>query len=62
LIWWYKLNCVNCFPNKKKGVFFLRESIKERRIRPMYQVRDLTKLTVTDLWKEVKSEEEWWGR
>jgi putative transposase len=27
----------------------------------MYQVRDLTKLTVKDLWKEVKSEEEWWG-
>ncbi len=27
----------------------------------MYQVKDLTKLTVKDLWKEVKSEEEWWG-
>jgi putative transposase len=27
----------------------------------MYQVKDLTQLTVKDLWKEVKSEEEWWG-
>ena len=27
----------------------------------MYQVKDLTTLTVTDLWKEVKGEEEWWG-
>jgi putative transposase len=27
----------------------------------MVKVRDLTELTVTDLWKEVKSEEEWWG-
>jgi putative transposase len=27
----------------------------------MYQVKDLTQLKVTDLWKEVKSEEEWWG-
>jgi transposase-like protein len=26
----------------------------------MYQVKDLTELTVKDLWKEVKSEEEWW--
>jgi putative transposase len=25
------------------------------------KVRDLTELKVTDLWKEVKSEEEWWG-
>lgn len=27
----------------------------------MYQVKDLTQLTVKDLWQEVKSEEEWWG-
>ncbi|MCR4393249.1 MAG: hypothetical protein NUV31_02635 [Dehalococcoidales bacterium] len=27
----------------------------------MDQVKDLTKLTVQDLWKEVKSEEDWWG-
>ena len=27
----------------------------------MNQVKDLTELKVTDLWKEVKSEEEWWG-
>jgi len=27
----------------------------------MYQVKDLTELTVKDLWKEVKSEQEWWG-
>jgi putative transposase len=27
----------------------------------MVKVRDLTEITVTDLWKEVKSEEEWWG-
>ena len=27
----------------------------------MHQVKDLTKLTVKDLWQEVKSEEEWWG-
>jgi putative transposase len=27
----------------------------------MYQVKDLTQLTVTDLWREVKSEEDWWG-
>jgi transposase-like protein len=27
----------------------------------MVKVRDLTELKVTDLWKEVKSEEEWWG-
>jgi putative transposase len=25
------------------------------------KVRDLTELKLTDLWKEVKSEEEWWG-
>ncbi len=27
----------------------------------MYQVKDLTQLTVKDLWQEVKSEEQWWG-
>lgn len=27
----------------------------------MVKVRDLTELKVTDLWKEVKSEDEWWG-
>jgi putative transposase len=27
----------------------------------MNQVKDLTQLKVTDLWKEVKSEQEWWG-
>ena len=27
----------------------------------MVKVRDLTELKVTDLWQEVKSEEEWWG-
>jgi transposase-like protein len=27
----------------------------------MYQVKDLTQLTVKDLWQEVKSEEDWWG-
>lgn len=27
----------------------------------MYQVKDLTQLTVKELWKEVKSEQEWWG-
>jgi transposase-like protein len=27
----------------------------------MYQVKDLTQLTVKDLWKEVKGEEDWWG-
>jgi putative transposase len=27
----------------------------------MHQVKDLTKLTVKDLWQEVKSEEDWWG-
>jgi len=27
----------------------------------MNQVKDLTQLKLTDLWKEVKSEEEWWG-
>lgn len=27
----------------------------------MVKVKDLTELKVTDLWKEVKSEEEWWG-
>ena len=27
----------------------------------MYQVKDLTQLTVKDLWKEVKDEEGWWG-
>jgi putative transposase len=27
----------------------------------MVEVRDLTELKVTDLWKEVKGEEEWWG-
>jgi putative transposase len=29
-------------------------------IRPVVKVRDLTELKVADLWKEVKSEEEWW--
>lgn len=27
----------------------------------MVKVKDLTELKLTDLWKEVKSEEEWWG-
>ena len=27
----------------------------------MNQVKDLTQLKLTDLWKEVKDEEEWWG-
>jgi transposase-like protein len=27
----------------------------------MVQVRDLTELTVKDLWREVKEEEDWWG-
>jgi putative transposase len=27
----------------------------------MHQVKDLTELTVKDLWQEVKSEEDWWG-
>ena len=27
----------------------------------MVQVRDLTELTVRDLWREVKDEDEWWG-
>lgn len=27
----------------------------------MVQVKDLTELTLKDLWKEVKCEEEWWG-
>jgi len=27
----------------------------------MYQVKDLTELKLADLWKEVKTEEEWWG-
>jgi transposase-like protein len=34
---------------------------KKGGIRPMYQVKDLTQLTVKDLWKEVKDEEGWWG-
>jgi putative transposase len=27
----------------------------------MVEVKDLTELTVADLWKEVKGEEDWWG-
>jgi putative transposase len=27
----------------------------------MHQVKDLTQLKLTDLWQEVKTEEEWWG-
>jgi putative transposase len=27
----------------------------------MNRVKDLTQLKLTDLWKEVKTEEEWWG-
>lgn len=27
----------------------------------MEQVKDLTKLTIADLWREVKDEEDWWG-
>lgn len=27
----------------------------------MVMVKDLTRLTIKDLWKEVKGEEEWWG-
>ncbi len=27
----------------------------------MVQVRDLTELTVGDLWSQVKDEDEWWG-
>jgi putative transposase len=29
-------------------------------IRPMVMVKDLTQLTLDDLWKEVKNEEDWW--
>ena len=27
----------------------------------MVEVKDLTEVTVEDLWKEVKDEDEWWG-
>jgi hypothetical protein len=27
----------------------------------MVMVKDLTQLTLKDLWKEVKTEEDWWG-
>ena len=27
----------------------------------MVQVKDLTEITIKELWKEVKDEEEWWG-
>lgn len=27
----------------------------------MVQVKDLTELTLRDLWQEVKGEDEWWG-
>ena len=27
----------------------------------MVMVKDLTQLTVKDLWREVKDEEDWWG-
>ena len=27
----------------------------------MVQVKDLTELTLGDLWQEVKEEEDWWG-
>ncbi len=27
----------------------------------MVMVKDLTQLTLMDLWKEVKKEEDWWG-
>ena len=27
----------------------------------MVMVKDLTQLTIKDLWKEVKDEEDWWG-
>ena len=27
----------------------------------MVMVKDLTQITVKDLWKEVKDEDEWWG-
>ena len=27
----------------------------------MVMVRDLTELTLRDLWREVKTEEDWWG-
>ena len=27
----------------------------------MVMVKDLTQLTLRDLWKEVKDEEDWWG-
>ena len=27
----------------------------------MVMVKDLTQLTLDDLWKEVKDEEDWWG-
>ncbi len=27
----------------------------------MVQVKDLTELTLRDLWQEVKGEEDWWG-
>jgi hypothetical protein len=60
--WRYKLNCVNSFPNNKKGVSSPVITTKLKGgIRPIYQAKDLTKLPLNDLWKEVKGEEEWWG-
>jgi hypothetical protein len=47
---------------KKKGVSFpvIVKKLKGG-IRPMVKFRDLTELKVTDLWKEVKTKEEWRG-
>ena len=28
----------------------------------MVEVKDLTELTIRDLWREVKGEEDWWGK
>ena len=28
----------------------------------MVQVKDLTELSLRDLWEEVKDEDDWWGR
>jgi transposase-like protein len=51
------------FSDKEKGriLSVVIKTTKERRIRPMVMVKDLTELTLQDLWREVKEEEDWWG-
>ena len=57
---WITYHILCKFKLKDKGRILSTITKKQKGgIRPVVMVKDLTQLTVKDLWKEVKSEEDW---